>query len=103
MIHDYWRKAKVVSLFKKGDRNYFGNCRVIITLNAAYETYSKILNKLVRNISSVLILEEHAGFRTGRSYMDNIEITLKMIIRRRENSVCKHTWPSSTTKTLSNK
>lgn len=47
-IPDDWRRAKVISLFKKGDRNNPQNYRGISLLDTAYKIYARIINKLHR-------------------------------------------------------
>ena len=45
--------AKIISIFKKGDRNSCGNYRGINLLNTAYKyrLYSKLINNRVRELS----------------------------------------------------
>lgn len=50
-----YRLAKIISIFKKGDRNYRG----ISLLNCAYKIYSKIINRMT--IMNSLILGEQSG------------------------------------------
>lgn len=74
--------AKVISLFKKGTRNNTGNYRGISLLNTVYKIYSKIINERLRKISESILIEEQAGFRKGRSCMDDV-FSLKQIIQKR--------------------
>jgi hypothetical protein len=39
-----WLKPKVISLFRKGNRNISGNYRGISLLDSAYKLYARILN-----------------------------------------------------------
>jgi hypothetical protein len=81
-IPEDWKKAKVISLFKKGERSNVNNYRGISLLSTAYKVYAKIVNNRLRKISEVIILEDQAGFRTGRSCIDDV-FTLKQIISKR--------------------
>ena len=63
----------IVSFFKKGDREDSGNYRGITLLNVVGKLFNKVLNYRV-----LQWLEEHnkssesqAGFRFGRSCVDN--------------------------------
>jgi hypothetical protein len=85
-----WTKAKVISLFKKGNRRHCNNYRGISLLNAGYKIYTKIINKRLTDISDVLLLEEQNGFRTERSCMDDIIIIKQVIEKRREYNLETH-------------
>lgn len=89
-IPDEWTKAKVISLFKKGNRSSPENYRGITLLNVAYKIYTKIINKRFTTISDKILLEEQNGFRHGRSCMDDI-FTINMVIqKRREHNLETH-------------
>ena len=76
-----WNVAKVVSLFKKGKRNNPENYGGISLLNTVYKIYSRIINTRLQTISDTILLEEEAGFRKGRSCIDDV-FTLKQIIQK---------------------
>ncbi|XP_014213600.1 uncharacterized protein LOC106643113 [Copidosoma floridanum] len=71
-----WKLAVVVPLYKKGDVNEEKNCRGISLLPTSYKVYTEVLRyRLVREVEAKGILPEgQAGFRKGRSTMDNIYI-----------------------------
>jgi hypothetical protein len=73
-----WLKAKVISLFKKGNRNISG----ISLLDSAYKLYARILNQRLKTTSECILLEEQMGFRRGSSTTDAV-FTLKQIIEKR--------------------
>ena len=75
MIED-WKIAVVVPLFKKGDINMASNYRGISLLSTAYKIYTEILRqRLEIEMNEKDILPEgQAGFRKGRSTIDNIYI-----------------------------
>jgi len=78
-----WRKNIVVPLYKKGDTEKTENYRGISLLGTAYKMYAEILRKKLEVIvgSKGLLPENQAGFRKGRSTMDNIFI-LNHIVQR---------------------
>ena len=85
-----WKSAKVISLFKKGERNKTENYRGISLLNAAYKLYSRIINERLRTISETILLEEQAGFRKGRSCTDDVFSLRQIIQQRREFNLETH-------------
>lgn len=89
-IPDAWKKAKVISLFKKGNRSQPQNYRGISLLINAYKVYTKIINKRLTTISDSLLLEEQSGFRQGRSCTDNVFTINQIIEKRREFNLETH-------------
>ena len=77
-----WLRARVISLFKRGDRTRTDNYRGISILDTTYKLYARIVNGRLKPITEVLLLEEQNGFRKGRSCIDAI-FTLKLIIEKR--------------------
>ena len=76
-----WNEAKVISLFKKGNKNDCGNYRGISLIDTAYKIYAKILNNRIKTIMEHLIGEEQMGFRKGRSTIDGV-FTLQQIMEK---------------------
>lgn len=78
-----WREGVISPIFKRGDRENVKNYRGITLLNTAYKIYAMILeNRLSREIEQKkLIPETQAGFRRGRSTIDNIMI-LNYVVNR---------------------
>ena len=76
---------EIVSLFKKGDPEVPGNYRGITLLSVVGKIYCKILsNRLVVKLESEGTLHEgQAGFRFGRSCLDNV-FTLNEIANSRQ-------------------
>ena len=83
-IPEKWRKAIVITIHNKGDRNNADNYRGISLLNTGYKIYSKIIAKRLTAIAEVLLLEEQNGFRKGRSCMDCIFSASQIIEKHRE-------------------
>jgi len=79
-----WRKSIIVSLYKRGEREEVGNYRSISLLCLAYKIYAEILrNKLEKMVEEKgLIPENQAGFRKGRSTIDNIFVLNHLMQRR---------------------
>lgn len=83
-----WYQAKVISLYKKGDRTNPNNYRGISLLDTTYKIYARMLNERLKKIADHLISEEQVGFRKGRSCMDAV-FTLKRIIEERREFNCE--------------
>ncbi|XP_058810337.1 uncharacterized protein LOC131675385 [Phymastichus coffea] len=82
-IPDSWKTGVIVPIFKKGDTNDTNNYRGITLLPTAYKIYAQIIRtKLVKEVEEKKLLPEgQAGFRKGRSTLDNIFI-LDHVIKR---------------------
>ena len=83
-----WRQAKIISLFKKGDKSKMGNYRGISLISCIGKLYERCLNKVVRDKleREGKLHECQAGFRTGRGTTDHIfcaSATLKARTRRK--------------------
>jgi len=72
---------------QKGDRNNPNKYRGISLLNTGYKIYSKIIAKRLTAITEVLLLEEHNGFRRGRSCMDCLFSASQIIEKHRECNI----------------
>ena len=77
-----WETAKVISIFKKGQRNECRNYRGISLLNVMYKIYARIITSRLKVITETHISEEQNGFRKGRACIDNV-FTIKQIIEKR--------------------
>jgi hypothetical protein len=77
-----WSKAKIIYIYKKGNRTDTNNYRGISLLDTIYKIYAKILNEGLKTIADNLLSEERMGFRKGRSCIDAI-FTLKQVIEKR--------------------
>ncbi|CAM4691260.1 unnamed protein product [Leuciscus chuanchicus] len=73
-IPKQWKTAKTVLLFKKGDRELFSNNRPITLMSAVYKIFTKVLQQPV----------EQAGFRSGFSTMDHLQVLNQLLERTRE-------------------
>lgn len=82
-IPSEWRRSVIVPIFKKGNPTREENYRGITLLCTAYNVYTEALRrKLEEEIEErKLIPPSQAGFRKGRSTIDNIYI-LDHIIQR---------------------
>ena len=84
MIPKQWRQAKVVSLFKKGDRVYGINYRGVSLLDTAYKVYTTILDERLRWWQICLLSEKQMDFIKERSCVGAIFILKRIIEERRE-------------------
>ncbi|CAM4690395.1 unnamed protein product [Leuciscus chuanchicus] len=81
---DGWKTAKTVLLFKKGDRELLSNYRPITLLSAVYKIFTKVLlNRLARQLDEQQPVEQ-AGFRSGFSTMDHLQVLNQLLERTRE-------------------
>ena len=73
---EQWKEGLITPIFKKGEKERVENCRGITLLNSAYKVYAMVLTERLRKeIEDKEILpESQAGFKKGRSTMDNIYI-----------------------------
>lgn len=83
-IPEEWKMTIIQPIFKKGDKSKCENYRGISLLNAAYKIYSKIITERLKPISEAIIMEEQAGFRKGRSCIDNIFVLQQIIEKHKE-------------------
>ena len=66
-----WQKAIIVPVHKNSRRKC-GNYRGISLLSIPGKVFAKILNDRVRCLTEDRLLEEQAGFRSGRGRIDQI-------------------------------
>ena len=80
-IPERWGEGMIISLFKKGDQKDPGNYRGITLLNVVGKLFNKVLNyRLLQWLEEHNKLSEsQAGFRFGRSCVDNIFILNEVI------------------------
>jgi len=81
-----WKEGIICPIFKKGDKTKAGNYRGVTLMCTSYKIYAMIVEKRLREeVERIEILPEtQAGFRKGRSGIDNIYI-LKTAIEKAIN------------------
>lgn len=81
-----WKTSIIVPLHKRGDQEVVGNYRGISLLCSAYKIYAEILrNRLELEAERLgLLPESQAGFRRGRSTMDNVFILNHLVQREKK-------------------
>lgn len=77
-----WKKAIIVPLHKKGSKSEPKNYRGISLLSISGKVFLTVLRHRYRTFLDSICREEQAGFRPGRSCVDQI-FTLNRIIERR--------------------
>ncbi|XP_071582471.1 uncharacterized protein [Temnothorax nylanderi] len=84
-----WRTSIVVPLYKRGDKERTDNYRGISLLCTAYKVYAEILRNRLEEIMEMkgMIPDSQAGFRKGRSTMDNIFILNHIVQREKEKGM----------------
>jgi hypothetical protein len=87
-IPDEWKRGVIVKIPKKGDLSNYKNWRGINLLCVASKVFCKIILTRMMDVLEKGIRKKQAGFRLGRSCVDEIN-TLRMII---EQSVEMNAW-----------
>ena len=81
MVKD-WTHAVLIRLYKnKGDKRICDNYRGISLLVVAGKVFARIILTRIQDMLNRQLLEEQAGFRPGRSTIDQI-FTLKKVMER---------------------
>ena len=76
-----WKEAKIIILFKKGDRKDIKNYRPISLLSHLYKLFTRVLQKRMERILDSNQPREQAGFRKGFSTTDHLQ-TINQIIEK---------------------
>ena len=69
---EYWQKAVIVAIHKKGSKKLCKNYRGISLLSIPGKIFAKILDARIRQVTEGQVMEEQAGFRVGRGCRDQI-------------------------------
>jgi len=67
-----WKKGIIIPLPKKGDLTDCNNWRGIALLSVPGKVFSRVLLNRMKSAVDQLLRQEQAGFRPGRSCMDQI-------------------------------
>src|ERR1700733_229235 len=67
-----WGKAIIVPIHKKGDKTECNNYRAISLLSIPGKVYTKVIQQRLRRYVEQAMSEEQAGFRKGRSTINQI-------------------------------
>ena len=73
-----FKDAKIVTIFKKGDRSQCGNYRGISLLLTAGKILAKVLLSRLQQAANKILPESQCGFRANRSTIDAI-VTLRQL------------------------
>jgi len=82
-VPEEWKVAIITSIHKKGDKRKCENYREISVTSIFSRIYGRILAKLVELEHKNMEMEEQAGFRAGRSCIDNIFCVTQMIEKKK--------------------
>jgi len=71
-----WRRSIIVPIYKRGNPNMTGNYRGISLLCTNYKIYAEIMKRRLERVmeNNGVLPETQAGFRRGRSALNNIFI-----------------------------
>lgn len=75
-LPESWKEGAIAPIYKKGDKDTISNYKGITLLNTAYKIYAMCLEERLKTElkEKKIIPETQAGFRSGRSIIDNIFI-----------------------------
>jgi len=76
-----WKKAVIVPIYKKKDRMNCNNYRGISLLRHFSKLFTSILLQRLKSRTDEILAEEQAGFRAGRSTIDEI-FTLRQLAEK---------------------
>jgi hypothetical protein len=82
---DRWRKGVIAPIFKKGDDSLVTNYRGVTLLNTQYKLYAMVLGERLREEAELILPDSQAGFRKGRSGMENVFV-LNYLVGREINN-----------------
>uniref|UniRef100_A0A914X3Y7 Reverse transcriptase domain-containing protein n=1 Tax=Plectus sambesii TaxID=2011161 RepID=A0A914X3Y7_9BILA len=82
VIPSAWKKALIIPIHKKGDKQDCSNYRGISLLSITGEVFMQILQNRLQEHHEQLAREEQAGFRPTRGYCDQI-FTLRQVMEER--------------------
>ena len=80
-IPNDWKRAVIVPIYKKKDKIECNNYRGISLLSHSSKIFSRIILNRFRNRTEEILSEEQAGFRPGRSTIDQI-FTLRQLAEK---------------------
>ena len=69
-----WKNAKMIIIFKKGNKKDLKNYRPIRPLSNIYKVLTKVLTKRIKKTLDENQPREQAGFKSGHSTTDHIHV-----------------------------
>ena len=79
-----WRSGTIVKIAKKGDLSHCNNCKGITLLSVPGKIFCSILPSRIRSVDDRVLREEQAGFRPGRSCIDQIFVLRNILEQSNE-------------------
>ena len=83
-VPEDWKNAIMVLLFKKGEKENIKNYRPISLLSVMYKIFTKVLTNRIEGALDSAQPREQAGFRSGFSTIDHIQVIRQLIERHKE-------------------
>jgi len=81
VIPNDWKRAVIVPIYKKKDKMKCNNYRGISLLSHTSKIFSRMILNRLRKRTGEILSEEQAGFRPGRSTIDQI-FTLRQLAEK---------------------
>ena len=81
-IPDEWTKSIILTMPKKGDITKCENYRTISLINHSSKVLLEIIRSRMKPYVETILAEEQAGFRPGRSTVEQV-FALKLLIQHR--------------------
>ena len=79
-----WKEAKIILLYKKGDKADVKNYRPISLLSHLYKIFTKVIQNRIKDILDTNQPREQAGFRAGFSTTDHVQAINQLIEKANE-------------------
>jgi len=79
-----WKEAKIILLYKKGDKADIKNYRPISLLSHAYKIFTRIIQNRIKRVLDKNQPREQAGFREGYSTTDHLQALNQLIEKANE-------------------
>lgn len=89
-IPENWKMAKIILIFKKGDKHKIENYRPISIISNIAKVFAKVLKNRIKKHYNDTQPEEQAGFRTGYSTITNLHIINQILEKSEEYNLKIH-------------
>lgn len=81
-IPNKWKVGKIITIFKKGDKDLIDNRRPITLLKTKYKILTKMITNRFYNIINRIIDIEQVGFIPNRNILDNVLVLNELLLKK---------------------